>query len=172
MILEYDLAVIGAGSGGLTAASFASRLGAKVALIEKARIGGDCTWTGCVPSKALLKVAKIAHEVRTASLYGISSAAPLAHMSKVRDYVRSAIERVYAGETPEELKKRGIDLVMGAARFLGEKTVAVGGDTVRAKTFLRSPQAPAPHLPRWMGSIKYRISRMNGSLRTINSPSG
>ena len=64
--LEFDLAIVGAGSGGLTAAGFAAQLGAKVALIEKNRIGGDCTWTGCVPSKALLKAAKIAHEVRTA----------------------------------------------------------------------------------------------------------
>jgi glutathione reductase (NADPH) len=59
---RYDLVVIGAGSGGLVAARFAAKLGAKVALAEKNRIGVDCTWTGCVPSKALLKAAKIAHE--------------------------------------------------------------------------------------------------------------
>lgn len=57
----YDLIVIGAGSGGLVAARFAAQLGARVALAEKNRIGGDCTWTGCIPSKALLKAAKIAH---------------------------------------------------------------------------------------------------------------
>jgi pyruvate/2-oxoglutarate dehydrogenase complex dihydrolipoamide dehydrogenase (E3) component len=68
---QYDLVVIGAGSGGLTAAQFAARLGAKVALVEKERIGGDCTWTGCVPSKALLKVAKVAHQVRAANDYGV-----------------------------------------------------------------------------------------------------
>ena len=55
---DFDLAIIGAGSGGLTAAAFAAQLGARVALIEKDRIGGDCTWTGCVPSKALLKAAQ------------------------------------------------------------------------------------------------------------------
>ena len=70
---DYDLVIIGAGSGGLTAAGFATQLGAKVALVEKHRIGGDCTWTGCVPSKALLKVAKVAHEVRTAAHYGIGT---------------------------------------------------------------------------------------------------
>ena len=59
----YDIVIIGARSGGLTAASFAAQLGAKTALIEKNKIGGDCTWTGCVPSKALLKAAKIAHGV-------------------------------------------------------------------------------------------------------------
>ena len=64
---QYDLVIIGAGAGGLIAAGFAVQLGAKVALVEKDRIGGDCTWTGCVPSKALLKAAKVAHHVRTAS---------------------------------------------------------------------------------------------------------
>ena len=63
----FDIAIIGAGSGGITAAKFAAKLGAKTALVEKGRIGGDCTWTGCVPSKALLKAAKVAHETRTAT---------------------------------------------------------------------------------------------------------
>ena len=64
---SYDFIAIGAGSGGITAAGFAAQIGAKVAIVEKYRIGGDCTWTGCVPSKALLKVARIAHAARTAS---------------------------------------------------------------------------------------------------------
>jgi len=64
---HYDLVVIGAGSGGLVGARFAAQLGARVALIEKNRIGGDCTWTGCVPSKALIKAARVAHKVRTAA---------------------------------------------------------------------------------------------------------
>ena len=81
---DFDLVIIGAGSGGLTAAGFAAQLGAKVALVEKNRIGGDCTWTGCVPSKALLKAAKIAHEVRTATRFGISANPPIVEMAKVR----------------------------------------------------------------------------------------
>src|SRR6516162_10605642 len=92
---RYDLVVIGAGSGGLVGARFAAQLGAKVALIEKNRIGGDCTWTGCVPSKALLKAAKIAHEVRTASSYGVIASTPTINMSAVRQYVRRAMESVY-----------------------------------------------------------------------------
>ena len=64
---QYDLVIIGAGSGGLIAAEFAVKLGATTALVEKDRIGGDCTWTGCVPSKALLRAAKAAHDVRTGS---------------------------------------------------------------------------------------------------------
>jgi pyruvate/2-oxoglutarate dehydrogenase complex dihydrolipoamide dehydrogenase (E3) component len=69
MTETYDLIVIGGGAAGITAASFAARVGVKVALVEKYRLGGDCTWTGCVPSKALLKVAKVAHTL-TPGRYG------------------------------------------------------------------------------------------------------
>jgi pyruvate/2-oxoglutarate dehydrogenase complex dihydrolipoamide dehydrogenase (E3) component len=133
---EYDLAVIGAGSGGLTAATFAARAGAKVALIEKSRIGGDCTWTGCVPSKALLKAAKIAHQARTAGRYGIEAGAPTTDMARVRDFVRRAIEQVYRAETPEELRAKGMDVILGAARFVNPQTLAAGGRTVIARSFL------------------------------------
>jgi pyruvate/2-oxoglutarate dehydrogenase complex dihydrolipoamide dehydrogenase (E3) component len=63
---DYDLAIVGGGAAGLIAAPFAVQFGARVAFIEKDRIGGDCTWTGCVPSKTLLKAAKLAHQIRTA----------------------------------------------------------------------------------------------------------
>src|SRR6266851_311334 len=114
---QYDLVIIGAGSGGLIAAGFAAQLGAKVALVEKHRIGGDCTWTGCVPSKALLKAAKVAHDVRTAAHYGIAASEPVTEMAKVRDYVRGAIQQVYQFESPEELRREGVDVILGAARF-------------------------------------------------------
>src|SRR5262245_17991261 len=133
---DYDLVIIGAGSGGLTAAGFAAQLGAKVALVEKNRIGGDCTWTGCVPSKALLKAAKIAHEMRTAHRFGITSHSPDPEMTKVRAYVRHAIEQVYQAETPEELHKPGIDVIQGAARFLHAGEIAAGVDPIRAHSFL------------------------------------
>src|SRR5215469_16298732 len=133
---EFDLAIIGAGSGGLTAAGFAAQLGAKVALVEKNRIGGDCTWTGCVPSKALLKTAKIAHEMRTASRFGISANPPDVDMTKVRSYVRQAIERVYQFESPEELRKQGIEVIQGAARFVDARTIMVGERLFPAKSFL------------------------------------
>ena len=131
-----NLVIIGAGSGGLTAAGFAARLGAKVALVEKRRIGGDCTWTGCVPSKALLKAARIAHEVRSATQYGIDAGPPVSDMRRVREYVRGAIQQVYQFESPEELQRRGIDVVIGTARFLDAQSIAVNDRTIRAKTFL------------------------------------
>src|SRR5207237_1268534 len=115
---RFELVVIGAGSGGLTAAAFAAKIGARVALVEKNRIGGDCTWTGCVPSKALLKAAKVAHEVRTAARFGIAAGAPFADMTRVREYVQQAIQQVYQFETPRMLREQGIEVMQGAARFL------------------------------------------------------
>ena len=143
---HHDLVIIGAGSGGLTAARFASKLGAKVALVEKRRIGGDCTWTGCVPSKALLKAAKVAHEVRSAAHYGINVSRPVTDMNRVREYVRSAIEQVYQFERPEELQREGIEVLIGSARFLDANTVAVGELLIHAKAFLITTGAH-PFLP-------------------------
>ena len=143
---HYDLAIIGAGSAGLTAAAFAARLGAKVVLIEKHRIGGDCTWTGCIPSKALLKAAKVAQQVRTAAHYGITAGSPVVDMVRVREYVRGAIQKVYQSERPEDLLKEGIDLAMGAARFLDAHTVEAGGQRISAKHFLITTGAH-PALP-------------------------
>ena len=143
---DYDLVIIGAGSGGLVAASFAVKLGAKVALVEKNRIGGDCTWTGCVPSKALLKAAKVAHDVRIASRYGITGGDPLVAMPAVRDYVRSAIEAVYQFETPEELERQGVNVVLGAAQFRDSRTIAANGRTMTSKRFLLTTGAK-PAIP-------------------------
>jgi pyruvate/2-oxoglutarate dehydrogenase complex dihydrolipoamide dehydrogenase (E3) component len=143
---EFDLVIVGAGSGGLTAAGFAAQLGAKVGLVEKNRIGGDCTWTGCVPSKALLKAAKVAHEIRTAARFGIDADPPVVEMEKVRVYVRRAIEQVYRSESPEELQKRGIEVMHGAAGFVDSRNIQVGDQLVRGRAFLITTGA-RPRIP-------------------------
>jgi pyruvate/2-oxoglutarate dehydrogenase complex dihydrolipoamide dehydrogenase (E3) component len=140
---HYDLVVIGAGSGGLVAARFAAQLGAKVALAEKNRIGGDCTWTGCVPSKALLRAARSAHEARSASQYGVAVTAPSVDMVRVRDYVRRAIQSVYQLETPQRLQEEGVDVILGSARFLDGFTLDIGERVVRSKKFLITTGARA-----------------------------
>jgi pyruvate/2-oxoglutarate dehydrogenase complex dihydrolipoamide dehydrogenase (E3) component len=148
MTSQYDLVIVGAGSGGLVAARFAAQLGAKVALIEKGRIGGDCTWTGCVPSKALLKVAKVAHEIRTARRYGISTSttSPGMDMPAVREYVRNAIASVYKFETPEMLAEEGIEVIFGAARFTDPSTIVAGNREIQSKAFLLTTGA-RPSIP-------------------------
>ena len=146
MAQPYDLIVIGAGSGGLVAARFAAELGATVVLVEKNRIGGDCTWTGCIPSKALLKAAKAAHTVRTAATYGVVTSPPRVDMPQVHAYLQQAIASVYRHETPEILAQEGIDVVMGAARFLDGRTIQAGEQTLQAKNFLLTTGA-RPSIP-------------------------
>jgi pyruvate/2-oxoglutarate dehydrogenase complex dihydrolipoamide dehydrogenase (E3) component len=142
----YDLIVIGAGSGGVTAARFAAQLEAKVALVEKGRVGGDCTWTGCVPSKALLKAAKVAHQARTAAHYGLCAGPVKADMAQVRRYVQQAISDVYQHETPETLAGEGVEVVFGQAQFLDARTIQVGERTLSAKKFILATGAH-PFIP-------------------------
>lgn len=143
---DFDLAIIGAGSGGLTAAAFAAKIGARVALIEQGRIGGDCTWTGCVPSKALLKAARVAHAVRTSSRFGIIADPPVVNMTRVRAYVRQAIQRVYRFESPEELARQGIEVFRGRGQFVDTTNIRVGEQLIQAKTFLLTTGA-RPRIP-------------------------
>jgi pyruvate/2-oxoglutarate dehydrogenase complex dihydrolipoamide dehydrogenase (E3) component len=133
---EYDLAVIGAGAGGLIAARFAVQLGARVVLAERDRIGGDCTWTGCVPSKALIRAAKAAHEIRTARRFGIDAVPGAVDMARLRDYVHGKIEAIYQPTSPEALTREGIDVALGPAAFENERTLRVGDRPVRARRYL------------------------------------
>jgi pyruvate/2-oxoglutarate dehydrogenase complex dihydrolipoamide dehydrogenase (E3) component len=146
----FDFVVIGAGSGGLPAVEFATKLGLKVALVEKSRVGGDCTWTGCVPSKALLKAAKVAHLNRTADQFGVSSTPPTVDMKAVRDYVQQAIAAVYQYETPERLTEAGITVYEGSAQFIDSRTIQVGDRTITAKKFLITTGA-SPNIPNILG---------------------
>lgn len=90
---DFDFVVIGAGSAGLPAAGFAARLGARTALVEAERVGGDCTWTGCVPSKALLHAARVAHLMHTLSRVGLTAVRPEVDLGAVMSRVRQAGQR-------------------------------------------------------------------------------
>ncbi len=143
---EYDLVILGAGASGLIAADFAVHLGARTALLDKGPIGGDCTWSGCVPSKSLIKVARVAHDVRTASRYGIGTGAPVTDMTAVREYLRGTIQEIYILTMPEALRKKGMKVYIGAARFLDAHTIESGEQKIRGKKFLINTGA-APRIP-------------------------
>lgn len=136
MSAQFDIAVIGAGSAGLTAARFAARLGKRVALIEADRIGGDCTWTGCIPSKALLRAAKTAHAARDARRYGIRTGEVQVDFAVTMDWVRDAVASVFALETPEVMRSEGIEVVEGRAEFRDPRTITVGDRELSARHFL------------------------------------
>jgi pyruvate/2-oxoglutarate dehydrogenase complex dihydrolipoamide dehydrogenase (E3) component len=133
---NYDLIVVGGGSAGLTAAGIATQLGVRVALIEKDRLGGDCTWTGCVPSKALLKAARVAHDMRNARRYGLAPADPRVDLAAIMARIRDTVGQIYADESPDALRARGIDVLLGPARFRDPHTLAVGQETLTARKIL------------------------------------
>ncbi len=153
--LIYDLAIIGGGSAGLTAASVARALGAHVALIEGQHTGGECTWTGCVPSKALLSVAKLAHQMRHAADYGIQVDDVAVDFGAAMDYVHRIVREIYAEETPQALRSQGLHVYEEYAHFIGDHTVALNNGThLAAKNFLLCTGAK-PRVPEGFTSVPY-----------------
>ena len=136
MNTDYDLVIVGGGPAGLTAAGFAMQLGASVAIVEKNRIGGDCTWYGCVPSKALLKAAKVAHTMRSSDRFGLESIEPIVDLKQVMAHVQSVVNDVYQHESPDVLRADGIGVFIGDCRFLDPHTIAVDDVFISAKRFL------------------------------------
>jgi pyruvate/2-oxoglutarate dehydrogenase complex dihydrolipoamide dehydrogenase (E3) component len=129
----HDLIVIGAGAAGLTAAGGCARLGLRVALVERDRMGGECLNTGCVPSKALLATAHRAQAVREAGRLGILTAEPAVDFARLRAHVRSAIEAIAPHDSEERFRAWGVEVIRGEARLLdGSGRVEVGGRVLEA----------------------------------------
>lgn len=122
----YDLVVIGGGSAGLTAARTAGRFGARTLLVERDRLGGDCLWTGCVPSKALLHVAAEVQAARRVGAYGFPAASGPADLAAAMTHVTKAIAAIEPHDSPEALTPLGVEVVHGPAEFTGPRTLAVG----------------------------------------------
>lgn len=134
---DYDLVIVGLGSGGLTAAKFASELGLRVAGIERDRVGGDCLWTGCVPSKSLLASAKIAQHMRAAGDFGIAPVEPSIDLGAVWRRIRRIQGEIAAQEdSAEHLEAIGVEVVQGSAELRGPHTVRVGGRELDTKFVL------------------------------------
>lgn len=124
MKTNYDVVVIGAGSGGLTAAVGLSKVGKSVLLVEREHLGGECTNSGCIPSKALLHQAKTYH---TAVTISGTNGNTENYRREAMTYVRSKISTILEHETPEHFKTIGIDVVMGEAVFTSKRTITVTG---------------------------------------------
>src|ERR1041385_7507917 len=125
----FDVIVIGGGTAGLVTASGCARLGRKVALIEREKLGGDCLWTGCVPTKALVASAKLAYQIRHASTFGLeASVTP----KSVMQSMRAAQRAVEPHDDPEKFRKLGIEVMFGEARLVGRE-VELDGQRLAAK---------------------------------------
>ena len=128
MAEQYDLIVIGGGSAGLVAAGGSAILGAKVALIEKTALGGDCLYTGCVPSKALIKSARFAHEMRQAGTYGFTAIEPTFlkdSFVSITGRVQDVIKIIEHHDSPEVFEDMGVEVVFGTPRFLNATEIEV-----------------------------------------------
>lgn len=133
--MRYDLIVIGGGSAGLVAAKFAKGLGKKTALIEKNKIGGDCTHFGCVPSKTLLHIASLAEGAGKLKELGLTDGIKLNSAGAMK-HVRRVISDVYQGSRPSVLREEGIDVIEGSPVFEDPHTVIVDGIRLQADKFI------------------------------------
>jgi pyruvate/2-oxoglutarate dehydrogenase complex dihydrolipoamide dehydrogenase (E3) component len=132
-VAEHDLIVIGGGTAGLVTSAGAAGIGARVALIEQDRLGGECLWTGCVPSKALIACARAAHAVCTARRFGVDVPAVGVDFGRVMQWAHEAQRQIEPHDSPERFRSLGVDVVRGTARFMGERTLRVDGRVMSAK---------------------------------------
>lgn len=122
----FDLVVVGGGTAGLVAAAGAASLGARTALVERDRLGGECLWTGCVPSKALVASARAARVMTTAERYGLEKARAVERASGVLASVRDVRARIQPHDDPERFRQMGVDVIQDTATLPRPGRVRVG----------------------------------------------
>ena len=132
----FDLAIIGAGSGGLSVAAGAAQLGAKVVLIEKSKMGGDCLNYGCVPSKALIAAGEAADTIRTAGRFGVNGHEPEIDFGKVNAHVHGVIAAIAPHDSVERFEKLGCTVLLAAAKFVSSTELEAGGERITARRFV------------------------------------
>ncbi|MFN3868227.1 MAG: dihydrolipoyl dehydrogenase family protein [Hyphomicrobiaceae bacterium] len=135
-VLNVDICVIGAGSGGLSVAAAAAAFGQRVVLIEKGRMGGDCLNFGCVPSKAMIAAGRKAHVMRTSGPFGVASVDPVIDWAKVNDHVRGVIAAIAPNDSVERFRGLGVTVIEAAGRFTDKETVAAGDYSIKARRFV------------------------------------
>ncbi|SOE50668.1 glutathione reductase (NADPH) [Burkholderia sp. OK233] len=172
MSVEFDLIVIGGGSGGIAAARRAASYGAKVLLLEASRIGGTCVLRGCVPKKLMMYAASFSRSIAEASGYGWSAVSGRFQMDDWADAKKRELERleqIYV----EMLADSGVEVRIGRARIIGANSVAVGSHTLRAKRILIATGSSSTHtaLPglanAWTSDDILDLRRLPSSLLVI-----
>lgn len=148
-LIECDIAVIGAGAGGLVVAAGAAMLGRRTVLIERGEMGGDCLNAGCVPSKALIAAARQAHMHHEAAAFGIRYAAPAVDFPAVMAHVRETIAAIAPNDSVARFEGLGVTVLRGEAAFTGPGELVCGDQRIRARrTVIATGSRPAiPDLP-------------------------
>ncbi len=171
---EFDICVIGGGAAGLVVAAGGSALGAKVALVEKHEggMGGDCLHYGCVPSKTLLRSAKIAHQMRHADHYAIAPVVPRIDIPKVMQRVAGVIASIEPNDSPERFRSLGVDVLFGAGQFTDRGTFSVGSRKLTARNFViatgsRPGVPPIPGLSEAPFLTNETLFKLNGPVPSL-----
>jgi pyruvate/2-oxoglutarate dehydrogenase complex dihydrolipoamide dehydrogenase (E3) component/uncharacterized membrane protein YdjX (TVP38/TMEM64 family) len=147
---DRNMIVIGAGAGGLVTALIGATVRAKVTLIEKGEMGGDCLNTGCVPSKALIRSARAAHEIRTAGAYGVAPAEPEVRFAQVMERIHRVIAEIAPADSVERYTRLGVDVRKGHAKLVDPWTVEIDGGerlTARAIVIAAGGEPAVPPIP-------------------------
>ena len=133
---NFDLVILGSGSGGYAAALRAAQLGMSVALIERDKLGGTCLHRGCIPTKALLHSAEVADTTKEAGNFGVQATFQGIDMPQVNKYRDSIVDKLYKGLTGLVSMQKAITFVEGEGRMTGPKTITVGSDTYTGKNLV------------------------------------
>lgn len=146
---DYNLLVVGAGSAGLVTAYIGAAVKAKVALVEKHRMGGDCLNTGCVPSKALIRTARLLAEARNSARYGVRRMHAEFDFAEAMDRVQQVIARIQPHDSVERYTGLGVDVIQGEARLVSPWEVEVDGHRISARSLVIATGARplVPELP-------------------------
>ena len=143
---NFDIVILGAGSGGYAAALRASQLGLSVALVEKGKVGGTCLHVGCIPTKALLHSAEVADATRESSKYGVTSTFEGIDIAAVNAYRAGIVTSKYKG-LQGLIKARGITMIEGEGRLTAANTVTVGENTLVGKNVILATGSYSRSLP-------------------------
>jgi len=163
---DFDVVVLGGGTAGLTAALAARHAGASVVLVEREPgIGGDCTFYGCVPSKALIAAARISHEARVAAAAGLLDRAPEVNGEAILEHVRATVAAIARDERDERFASVGIEVVHGEGRFAAPNELRIGERILRARRFVLAVGAETvpPDIP-GLDDVPYLTNRSVFSL--------
>jgi pyruvate/2-oxoglutarate dehydrogenase complex dihydrolipoamide dehydrogenase (E3) component/uncharacterized membrane protein YdjX (TVP38/TMEM64 family) len=165
---DYNLIVIGGGSAGLVSALIAATVRAKVALIEKHQMGGDCLNTGCVPSKALIRSAKILSYVERAKEFGFKDGRMAFDFADIMERVQAVIKKIEPHDSVERFTSLGVDCILGEARVISPYGVEVDGRTLTTRTIVIASGAE-PFIPPIPGldQVAYLTSENLWGLRRL-----